>query len=507
MRSNRKFIKRVIVLTTAVVLLLSLTACSLSSNTSPQSTDSPKATSPFTLPEVKISGPVLGGEHGRPFGAYFGDIKNQGYIEEEYFMEGIAQRYVPIGELSTDGKWNLKSSSTAPYKTRILVRRPADPSKFNGTVVVEWANVSNGYEISFADPIGLYQNGFAYVSVSAQPLGIQGYEEKPQGLTSWDPQRYGSLSITDDGVSYDIFTQAARAIGPNRNLNAVDPMGGLPVKKLIAIGGSQSGNRVLAYANGIQPIEKTFDALMPMLVAGSASDFESEIAHADVTKHSRAVKAKVRDDLSVPVMEINTQTEALVYYPLRQPDTDLFRSWEIAGASHAPTRQMEFIRQKTDRDGLTNSMENYSAIRSSDVNWLYTVDAAILHVNNWINGGEAPPKMNPIEVSVNDKNYAFDPFGNALGGIRLPELEVPIARYAVSPFYGLGGYTIPFTTEELKKLYPTHDDYVAKVTAAAESAEKAGIILPYRKDDYIRAAQAAPIPEPAKPNLQPTKTN
>ncbi|MCL6460137.1 MAG: hypothetical protein K6T85_19270, partial [Gorillibacterium sp.] len=505
------------VLTLTVVLVFLLSACAETSALTPSSSSqalSPQsATTPVTKPVdaskattksgFTVTGPIKGGEHGWAFGAYFGDIKKLGYVEEEYFIEGIAQRYSAVGELAPDGKWKVKPGSTAPYKTRILVRRPADPAKFNGTAVVEWANVSNGYEISFADPAGLYKNGFAYVSVSAQPLGVQGYEENSQGLVAWDPARYGSLSVADDGVSYDIFTQAARAIGSDRNTTGVDPMGGLKVKKTIAIGGSQSGNRVLAYANGIQPIENTFDALMPLLCAGTASDFEDAIAHADVTKHSRAIKAKVRDDLTTPVMEINTQTEALVYYPQRQPDTDRFRSWEITGASHAPFRQMQLIRQKTDRDGLSSSIDTYSAIHASEVNWLYTVDAAILHVHNWINGGDAPPQMKQIEVSLKNKDYAFDQFGNAVGGVRLPELEVPIAKYAVSPLYGLGGYTIPFTAEQLKKLYPTHKDYVAKVKAAAKAAEKAEVILPYRVDQYIQAAEAAPIPELAKPDLTP----
>jgi FdhD protein len=40
-------------------------------------------------------------------------------------------------------------------------------------------------------------------------------------------------------------------------------------------------------------------------------------------------------DLATPVLALNTETEALYYYPLRQPDTPRFIYWEIAGASHA----------------------------------------------------------------------------------------------------------------------------------------------------------------------------
>ena len=34
----------------------------------------------------------------------------------------------------------------ADYRTRILVYRPADAARFNGTVVVEWLNVSGGLD-------------------------------------------------------------------------------------------------------------------------------------------------------------------------------------------------------------------------------------------------------------------------------------------------------------------------------------------------------------------------
>ena len=282
----------------------------------------------------------------------------------------------------------------------------------------------------------------------------------------------------------------------------MDPMGGLNVRKLIAAGGSQSGNRLLAYTNGIQPIEHTFDAIVPIINAGAASDFEDAIAHPDPNQHSRSVKTKVRDDLTTPVMQINSQAESLYYYTQRQPDTNFFRSWEIAGGSHAPVRTMQLIRQKTDRDGLTDSINTYSAIRSSEVNWIYTVDAAFQHINVWINGGDPPPQMQPMELSSTKTSYMNDQYGNAKGGIRLPELEVPIARYIAVPTIALGGYTIPFTEAQLKELYPTHEAYVQKVEAAAIAAKDAGVILPYRVEEYVKAAEAAPIPTSIMPNLK-----
>lgn len=450
---------------------------------------------------TEVTGPITGGKHGWPFGAYFGDIGKRGYIEEEFFLSGPATRFMPAGNLGPDGRWTVDPAGTVPYKTRILVRRPRNAKAFNGTVVIEWANVSNGYDVSFADPPVIY-GGFAYVAVSAQLHGVHGFQTRPSGLVQWDPERYGRLSIPVDSISYDIYTQAARLIGPDRKPAGVDPLGGLRVRKLIAIGGSQSGTRLLTYLNAIQPRENVFDAIMPLVCAGSAAPFDDAPAHpepaagedtTDPRRHSRVIRAKVRDDLSIPVMVLNSETEALFYYSMRQPDTARLVYWEIAGASHGPTGMIALIRQKTDRDGVSGPGD--SKVHASDVMWLPTAGAAIWHVHNWVSGGKTPPAQPRIAISGDTPAIDRDAHGNAVGGIRLPELEVPIATYhGLSDTGAIGGQTIPFPPDELKRLYPTHQSYVNKVKAAATAAEHAGVILRYRVREYIEAAQAAPIP-------------
>ncbi len=59
----------------------------------------------------------------------------------------------------------------------MLVRQPADPSKFSGTVLVEWLNVSGGVDadpewVSLQDEI--VRAGDAWVGVSAQRIGVEG---------------------------------------------------------------------------------------------------------------------------------------------------------------------------------------------------------------------------------------------------------------------------------------------------------------------------------------------
>ena len=99
----------------------------------------------------------------------------------------------------------------------------------------------------------------------------------PKGLVAWDKESYGSLSHPGDLYSYDIFSQAGRAVGPDRERSGVDPMGGLKVRNLIATGASQSGARILAYTNAIAPRERVFDGLMPLIIGVMASGFDDTI--------------------------------------------------------------------------------------------------------------------------------------------------------------------------------------------------------------------------------------
>lgn len=453
-----------------------------------------------------VTGPITGGEHGWAFGSYFGDISKLGYVEEEYFLEGVASHYQPADgtELTEDGMWTLESTDTAPYKTRFIVRRPQDPDKFNGIVIVEWANVSAGYDLSLVSTPGIYEEGFAYVSIMTQRNGIYGFAENPQGMVYWDEERYGSLNIPDDGLSYDIFTQAARAVGPDRPKTGIDPMGGLQVKMLFAMGESQSGGRLLSYANGIQPIENTFDAMIMLVNSGRGNDFLPEVAHSVENGQTvvRNVSSRVREDINCKVFIMNSQSESLLMGNLVQPDTENIRSWQMAGVSHFSPAFMADAINRSNRDGVTDTFSGFSPYDTNVGDWAYIFESVLVQLKNWIEDGTAPLHMDAMEVKNMLLGYKEDEHGNVLGGVRLPELEVPTAQYFANTLItGLIGYKIPFAQAELKELYPTHQDYVDKVTAAALAAEEAGIILPYRAQEYILEAQAAPIPAADVPEI------
>src|SRR5262245_629625 len=212
---------------------------------------------PTVTGPIRVNAPPGDGSHDYPQFATQVDIASRGYVEEEYFFGGTATRY------STPALTTGSVVSTGhPYKTRMIVRRPKSAKRFNGVVIVEWVNVTSGYNLDAMWQSSydlLMREGYAYVGVSAQRVGVQ---QPPSGLTAWSPNRYAGLDVTagntvpSDTLSYDIFSQAAQAI---RHPVKIDPLGGLPVRTVIAAGVSQSQGRLVLYHNSVHPLAKAYD--------------------------------------------------------------------------------------------------------------------------------------------------------------------------------------------------------------------------------------------------------
>ena len=189
-------------------------------------------------------------------------------------MHGEAARYrLTNGDDHTfDGRWPVEVAATMPYRTRLIVRRPIDPARFNGTLIVSWNNVSNGYDAVVPLTPEVFDGGYAWIGVTAQKAGVDGFPfGEPMGLRSWDVERYGSLSIPDDDLSYDIFTQAAASASGTGVRGGVDPLPGLEVQRLVATGISQSAKRLATYYNAIHPVAGVFDAFFLIVSMGNGT--------------------------------------------------------------------------------------------------------------------------------------------------------------------------------------------------------------------------------------------
>ena len=501
-------------LAVVVVAALALTACSSSApgasrptTSSPSSTASGStaaASSPVARP--RVTGPLHGGTPDVPANAMPTAWKQQyHYTENDYEISGTATAYRPTATLGEDGRWSVAPASQAAYRTRLLVRTPSDPRKFNGTVIVEWLNVTAGRDsdadFGFAGP-ELLRDGYAYVGVSAQATGVVGGGGKipipgydPLPLVTQNPARYAGLVHPGDDYSYDIFSQAAQAI---RRPDGPNPLGRLHPQRVIATGESQSAFRMVTYVDAVAPVAHLFDGYLIHSRGPNGTALSSAPGTAAMPK-----VVHIRSDLGVPVLQLETETDlfGLGFYPARQPDTRRLRTWEMAGTSHADQSTLDY--------GIASGAVWSPGEQAPDFQALcgtindgpqgYIERKAIAALDTWVRGGP-PPATSPAFVIGAGPAIARDARGNALGGIRTPAVDVPVssltgvANPQASVICSLFGQTTPFTAATLAQLYPTHADYVAQVTADARSAQARGFLLPADVALIVAAARRAKVP-------------
>ena len=344
-----------------------------------------------------ISGPIKGGKYGWPFAKSMLDVASFGYEEAEYFIEGEATSYRQVGgtDWGRDGKWLAEHDKSGGYKTRLLVYRPAEPERFNGTVIVTWNNVTAGYELFGADSLEVLEGGYGLVCAGVQRAGIVGLPPMKQGLAAWDAERYGSLTIPSDDFSYDIFTQIGKSVGPDRDLSAIDPMAGLEVKRVIAQGASQSAGRLATYFNAIAPFDRSFDGFILSIYFGSGTPLEvgEELVNINNAQYNDSPADRLRganllrDDLEQPVFIVNSELEAMACYGVRQPDTSRLRWWEAAGTCHVSQQSRAARKLMAGRDRLT-TVDADAGINAIPIGPLY--DSAFYHMHRWLSEGVAP---------------------------------------------------------------------------------------------------------------------
>jgi hypothetical protein len=421
------------------------------------------------------------------FGHTSFDLASVGYEQSEFFLEGTADAYASTAPLTPDGRWTVEPTSPAPYVTRVVVNRPVDRREFNGTVVVEWLNVSGGVDSSpdwMNLHVELIRRGYAWVGVSAQIVGLDALKVPPRG----DPARYGSLAHPGDSYSYDMFSQAGEAV----RADAEQVLGGLRADRVIAMGESQSAGRLVTYIDAVHAVARVFDGFL----VHSRSAGGAPLSQGPQATVAAPRPTLIRDDLDVPVLVFQSETDSggLV---ARQPDSSTFRLWEVAGTAHYDLYGLRLGATDTgDRRTVAewfDSMLHPSAEPSANFSCSAPINsgpqslvlrAAIAALHRWVDKGEPPPVAPRFEMSPTDpRQYALDANGNVLGGIRTPAVDAPVATLSGRGAGGamwcfLFGTTTPFTAEQLAARYRTHRGFVSAWNRATREAVAAGFIRP-----------------------------
>jgi hypothetical protein len=440
----------------------------------------PVVRSAATGPVPTVTGPVTGGEKGKPNNpAPEKLLADAGYVEEEWFVAGDATSYQPQGEWGQDGKWSVTPGPTAPYVTRVLVRRPSSPAKFDGSVMVEWMNVTAGADVSVDFGYTnreLLEKGYIYVGVTAQKVG---HDAAKNG----DATRYASMVHPGDEYSYDIFTQAGRATLANKLFPS-----DFAVKRIIADGESQSASRMVTYINALQKQADVYDAFL----VHSRSDRTTPVAAGQQTPTG----ALIRTDLRSPTLVVLTETDVIGNLKSKQDDSDTYRRWEIAGSAHVDNYDLAVLSGTDPNEpaGLGKICEK--PINMAHQYWV--MNAGLHHLDAWINKGPLPPKGDRLTVNAEGTAYEVDAQGNTKGGIRLPDVEAPIAVFAGlgnnPSFCRLYGSTVAFDAAKLAQLYPDHAAFVTKFDAAVQQLRTQGFMVDGDLADAKSYAQNAKVP-------------
>jgi hypothetical protein len=425
------------------------------------------------------------------------DLPKAGYVEEEFFVTGRANVY----DWTADGQVTVKTPN-APYTTRILLRRPADARRFSGNVIVEIVNSARRYDFPFTWGVShdsFMENGDAFVLVTLAQANLE-------GLKAFDAVRYAPLSLAnptpdetcvvgrgggapqtapgEEGLQYDILAQTGALLKAAR---ADGPLAGFTVQR--------------AYLTAYDSILPTYIAAIHPRVklASGRPIYDGYILHRHpaLTRLRRCGMVPAASDprqiirnLDVPLIRIIGQTDILATYAQRREDSDApgdrYRLYEIAGGAHADAAFYPYIPAVADLKKIgsaypflaswpfANQCEPEQTLAKTPFN-THALDAAYANLTRWIRDGVAPPRAERIRIEhpgTPQARIVLDQFGNAVGGVRSPYLEVPIATYYTNSkgetFCPELGHTVPFDWARLNSLYGTPQNYAAKLAQSVD---------------------------------------
>jgi hypothetical protein len=270
------------------------------------------------------------------------------------------------------------------------------------------------------------------------------------------------------------------------------------VKRVLATGQSQSANELADYVKAWLPAHPE-----------AVGVIDGIQVHGNVPGEKDFAKGS-----PIPVLHLLSDYEAQddgVEPATVDPN---YRLWEIAGASHADYfigYQSEFGHGPRVLSGaakidaaafrsLITAAGNYGEvvtpllttciIAGATLPMHYADSAALHQLNVWVTTGVAP--RNGPRFQFASGQLATDEYGNTLGGIRMPPIDVPVAQY-VSTVCQLGGITVPFTDAQIQALYATHAEYYARMAERTDHAVAEGWLLPEDAIDLMRRVCAASV--------------
>jgi hypothetical protein len=448
----------------------------------------------------------------------------QDYVEEEYLVSGAADLFnyahnPPLGPTDI-----VAIQQDVPYQTRMIVRRPTSRGRFNGTVVIEWWNSTAGFDSAPSwDASAEYfaRQGVVYIGVTNSTTSL-GFLTGGCSLFGVLPPtcgtRYATLSLPENGLAFEMMSQIANLLKSDSSHNPLPR--GFDVERIYHTGQSQQGGSIVTYASAFHfPVNDGYfvqqAASARPINFGPACGATGSPPFPDCTPQLQGSDRLVRTDLPVPVLHAITETDIEVLFGIvgRQADTPTFRYYEVAGGSHLTVHaDVEILPA-----GLIGPdplfLEDLCAFpinstADGPVFVSYVLNALWARMELQVQHGWELPAGVIMDTNASGV-VQRDAFGNGLGGVRLPAMDVPTATYTpgnaadpnLPPFLQaignlacfLASSVEPFDEATIDELYPNHGAYVNQVVRSANDLQRQGFLLPKDAKKIRVAAAFSPI--------------
>lgn len=442
--------------------------------------------------------PALSSAHRQ--GTEYSDLARHGYVEEEYYLQGVAPAITAVGE----------SLFQAPYTTRILVRKPADPSRFNGTVVIEpftWFGERGAGWILTRDY--LLRRGYAYVgytlninkpevdpkfisetpAAEAEAIGQYGKIVNFEFMRRFDYARYAPLGTYYDpkrftrGDSPDPFIPQSQGIAAQLALllktrSSHGPLGGLGVRRIYVNSWAVTAQVWMDYLDQGRHQQWRMPDGSPLIDAYMTG----RMAYGEVGGDAIRVPRKMPKD--APFVTVYSQSELMhdaiedIALP-SDSDSPKLRYYEVTGMPHLRladlgTEHTEPVAADVGKGDDPRCKTLYDEPAE------LIVSALLEGMDRWVRDGRPMPKA--PRVPREGKTVARDiETGNMQGGVRPPWIKVPSAIYLTDQETRCGliyDTKLPYSKEALRKRYGNFKSYETKFEEAKRLSVKEGYLLP-----------------------------
>lgn len=434
------------------------------------------------------------------------DLDEHGYVEEEFLVDGTASEWTYDRQGVA-----VPAASAVGYTTRVLVRRPADPARFNGVVQIEPLHPSFDLALTWrAIHPWIMRTGAVWVGVTQDARFAACLS------TVVDPERYAAITVPRAGLGYDIVGGVGVAI----RSATVGILDGFPhVERAYLSGWSMTGSfcRVFlgdgfARRHCLPDGTAVFDGYLIAVSSGGAVRAGYPPLSAGARGPGPGDARRTIGPHGIPVIELLSELESETHTPSLRADSDgtddPYRLYQVAGTAHntsGPTTVLTNLEQCR-RRGLDVGRSEINE-SPSDARMDYLARAVFALLDRWVTERRPPPRAErftfagtPLadeRIPPGARPLARDRHGNVLGGIRTPWVEVPVARYSphstprpgactpsplapmtdANQVAAMIGHMVPFPPGTLRSLYPSRADYLTRYWQSCRRLADLGFLL------------------------------